>query len=77
MNLTEGGMKTMKKNIGKTDRIFRVVVGCVLIVGGIVVTGTAGMVMAAIGLIPLLTGLVGNCPAYSIFGIKTCKTRNH
>lgn len=63
----------MKCNIGKTDRKLRVVVGSVLIITGIVVSGTAGMIMAGVGLIPLLTGLAGNCPAYSIFNIKTCK----
>jgi len=26
-----------------------------------------------VGLVPLLTGLVGNCPLYTILGIKTCK----
>ncbi|MGB1023509.1 MAG: YgaP family membrane protein [Paracoccaceae bacterium] len=26
-----------------------------------------------VGLVPLLTGLVGNCPLYAILGIKTCK----
>nr|WP_293967284.1 DUF2892 domain-containing protein [Sphingopyxis sp.] len=25
-----------------------------------------------IGLIPLVTGLVGRCPAYSIFGMNSC-----
>ena len=66
----------MKHNIGKNDRTLRVVVGCALIVCGVMVTGTAGIIMAAVGLIPLGTGLTGNCPAYSIFGINTCQTKN-
>ncbi len=65
----------MKHNIGNKDRVLRVVVGCALIAGGIVVAGTAGMIMAGIGLIPLGTGLVGNCPAYSIFKINTCNIK--
>ncbi len=65
----------MKHNIGKSDRILRVVVGCVLITGGVVIAGTAGMIMAAIGLIPLGTGLMGNCPVYSIFNVNTCKNK--
>lgn len=65
----------MKNNIGKTDRTLRVVIGCALIAGGVVVPGTAGLTMAIIGLIPLLTGLLGNCPIYSIFNINTCKTK--
>jgi hypothetical protein len=28
-----------------------------------------------IGVVPLLTGLTGNCPIYSVFGISTCPTR--
>jgi hypothetical protein len=27
-----------------------------------------------IGLVPLLTGIVGNCPLYSLLGIDTCRT---
>jgi uncharacterized membrane protein len=65
----------MKHNINKTERIIRVVVGSALIIGGIVVSGTAGIVMAGIGLIPIATGLIGNCPVYSIFNINTCKTQ--
>ena len=65
----------MKHNIGKNDRTLRVVVGCALIVCGVMVSGTVGIIMAAVGLIPLGTGLAGNCPAYSIFGIDTCKTK--
>ncbi len=64
----------MKSNIGKSDRILRVIFGSVLIIAGIVISGTAGIVMASVGLIPLVTGLVGNCPAYSIFNVSTCKT---
>ena len=65
----------MKKNIGKLDRYLRVVIGCALIAGGVVVPGTTGLIMATIGLVPLLTGLVGNCPAYSIFRIDTCSKK--
>lgn len=66
----------MKRNIGKNDRILRGVAGCALILGGLALSGTGGMVLAGFGLIPLATGLAGNCPAYSIFRIDTCKPRN-
>jgi DUF2892 family protein len=65
----------MKCNIGKKERIFRVVIGCALMIGGFALSGTAGMIMAGFGLIPLGTGLVGNCPAYTILKINTCKTQ--
>ncbi len=28
-----------------------------------------------IGIVPLVTGLVGNCPVYSLLGIRTCPIR--
>lgn len=66
----------MKNNIGKNERIVRVILGSVLMIGGFAVSGTVGIIMAVIGLIPFSTGLTGNCPAYSIFKISTCKTKN-
>ena len=59
----------MKVNEGTIDRVLRVAVGLVLI--GLAVAGTVG-VWGYIGVVPLLTGLVGMCPAYAIFGISTC-----
>jgi hypothetical protein len=59
----------MKVNEGTIDRVLRVLVGLVLI--GLTISGTVG-VWGWIGVVPLLTGLVGICPAYSIFGLSTC-----
>ena len=61
----------MNKNVGGIDRILRIVVGLVLI--ALAVTDTVG-VWGYIGVVPLLTGLIGWCPAYLPLGIKTCKT---
>jgi hypothetical protein len=62
----------MRVNEGILDRAIRVVVAAVLIGIGLgVVGGIAGIVMAAIGAIPLLTGLSGFCPLYVPFGIDT------
>jgi hypothetical protein len=57
------------------DRILRVVVGVVLLYLGWsgMVGGTAGAVIKWLGFLPLLTGLVGWCPAYSLFRLKTKK----
>lgn len=63
----------MKCNVGKTDRILRVIVGGLLIGAGFYTGGTAGWVMGIVGLIPLFTGMVGYCPAYSLFKIDSCK----
>lgn len=62
----------MKVNEGTIDRVLRVAVGVVLI--ALAAAGTAG-VWGYIGVVPLLTGLVGFCPAYSIFGISTCSMK--
>jgi len=62
----------MQANVGNVDRILRIVVGLVLI--GLAATGRIG-VWGWIGLLPLLTGIVRVCPAYSILGVKTCSTQ--
>jgi hypothetical protein len=60
------------KNEGTVDRALRVVAGvALLVIGFAVVGGTAGTIMGIVGLVPLLTGLVGWCPLYSVFGIRT------
>jgi len=61
----------MKCNVGGVDRVLRVVVGIGLLSLVFVGPQTA---WGWIGAVPLLTGLLGYCPAYLPFGIKTCKT---
>ncbi|MBT5470008.1 MAG: DUF2892 domain-containing protein [Nitrospina sp.] len=63
-------------NVGLTDRALRVVAGIVLIGYGTYLAGTTGIVMGAVGLIPLITGLIGKCPAYSLLKINTCDTKH-
>lgn len=62
----------MKINEHIIDRVLRVVVGLVLIT--LAATGTVG-VWGWIGVLPLVTGAVGFCPAYAIFGVSTCATK--
>lgn len=62
----------MARNEGTLDRALRVIVGLVLI--ALVFVGPQTP-WGWIGLVPLLTGLVGMCPLYSILGINTCKVR--
>ena len=59
----------MKINEGGIDRIVRIVAGLVLI--GLAYTGTVGM-WGYIGVVPLATGLIGWCPAYTMLGMNTC-----
>ncbi|KAI3597545.1 putative membrane protein (plasmid) [Cupriavidus necator H850] len=61
----------MQANVGTIDRILRIVIGLVLI--GLAATGGIGA-WGWIGVLPLLTGIVRICPAYSILGVKTCST---
>lgn len=60
----------LNKNVGGIDRILRILVGLALI--GSAVAGVLGP-WAYIGAVPLATGVVGWCPAYLPFGLKTCK----
>ena len=57
-----------KQNIGKLDRIIRVIVGALLV--GNVFIGLQ-TVVGWIGLILIVTGLFGTCPVYSLLGINT------
>jgi len=61
----------MKSNVGTIDRAARIILGLILISLAFIGPQTP---WGWIGLIPLTTALIGWCPAYSIFGIKTCKT---
>ncbi|MEQ8964683.1 MAG: DUF2892 domain-containing protein [Azospirillaceae bacterium] len=57
-------------NEGTIDRALRIVVGLVLIALVFVGPRTA---WGWIGLVPLVTGLVGFCPAYRLLGLRTCR----
>lgn len=59
----------MARNEGSIDRSLRIFLGIFLI--GLAVSGVSAL--GWIGVVPLLTGLVGTCPLYSIFRINTCK----
>ena len=59
------------KTLGTLDRIFRIVLGTGMITFGIINLGTLGIVLLVVGFVPLVTGLVGNCPLYSVGKINT------
>jgi hypothetical protein len=60
----------MKCNIGHTDRVLRMTVGVTLMgLAGFETVGAWGW----IGVIPMVTGMTGNCPAYGLLGINTAK----
>jgi hypothetical protein len=68
----------MKKNMGNTDRIIRIIVAAAI--AGLffanVITGTVGIILLVLAGIFVLTSLVSFCPIYTIVGINTCPTKS-
>ncbi len=60
----------MLTNVGSIDRAVRVILGIGLIAMVFVGPQTP---WGWVGLVPLATALIGYCPAYQIFGIRTCR----
>jgi hypothetical protein len=67
----EAGLKEiqMKKNIHSVERVVRILLGIALI--SLAFVGPANQ-WFLLGAVPLLTGLVGWCPPYSLLGVNTC-----
>jgi len=64
----------MAVNEGALDRTLRIVVGLLLIGVALGLFGPSYQsVWGWIGIVPLVTGLVGRCAIYSLFGINTCR----
>lgn len=59
----------MQCNVGKTDRALRIIVGLAIIGAGVALQSPWG----AVGAVPLFTGLVRWCPAYTLLRISTRK----
>ena len=60
------------KNEGTVARVLRVLAGAAVV--SLVFVGPETP-WGWIGLVPLVTGLVGNCPVYSLLGISTCPVK--
>jgi len=56
-------------NEGTIDRTIRIVLGLALL--SLTVAGPRSL-LGLVGLVPLLTGVVGFCPVYRLLGINTC-----
>jgi hypothetical protein len=61
--------KLLKRNEGSADRVVRVSLGLALL--SLVFVGPQTL-WGLVGVVPLLTGLIGSCPLYSLFGWSTC-----
>ena len=64
----------MKKNMGATDRVIRILIAAVIayLFYTNVITGVLAIVLLVIAGIFVLTSFVSFCPIYSIFGYRTC-----
>lgn len=69
----------MTSNVGTVDRVLRITVGIAAIAFALFATQIPALkpyaayaVFGWIGLVPLLTALIGWCPAYSLIGVRTC-----
>lgn len=61
-----------QRNIGNTERVVRIVAG--LAITALAFVGPQSP-WAYLGLVPVLTGLLGWCPPYAMLGINTCKKK--
>ena len=64
--------KLLPKNEHPAERAIRVVIGLALL--SLVFVGPKTL-WGLIGIVPIITGLLGSCPAYTILGISTCPTK--
>jgi hypothetical protein len=60
-------------NVGGIDRILRIVIGAALLIAYAVLPNASWLLL--IGVVPLASGLFSTCPAYRLFGISTCPTK--
>lgn len=68
----------MKKNVGTTDQIVRVIIAAVAV--GLIITktltGTWAIVAGIVGAAMLLTAVSGFCGLYKVFGMSTCPKKS-
>jgi sulfite exporter TauE/SafE len=67
----------MITNVGTIDRILRVIAGVALIAFalGYIFPATGWNWIGWIGAVPILSAVLGTCPAYSIMGLSTCPAK--
>ncbi len=63
--------ETMEKNVGKIDKVIRILIALVIAGVGIYYKSWWGL----LAIVPLATALVGTCGLYSLLGINTCSTK--
>jgi uncharacterized membrane protein len=65
----------MKKNVGRTDRIIRIVLGAILLIKVLVLFSATFLtwLLIIIGIYLVITGILGFCPLYLLFKTNTNK----
>ncbi|TSE06533.1 YgaP family membrane protein [Aquimarina algiphila] len=68
----------MRKNLGKIDAIIRIILGVVLayLFYNNFISDTLGIVLLSVSGVLVITGFMGWCPLYKLFGITSCKVKN-
>lgn len=63
----------MTRNIGSIDRMLRIIAGLALLAfAAFGWPATSFNWVGWIGVVPLVTAFLGNCPAYALIGVNTC-----
>jgi len=62
-------------NESPSDRALRITAGGALLVGAGMLTGTAQVLLVIVSLALLITGILGFCGLYSLFGVSTCPVK--
>ncbi len=65
----------MQRNVGTLDRTVRVILGLGLLSLFAILAPPLHW-LGLVGLVPLATAAMGNCPLYSIIGVSTCPTKS-
>ncbi|MGB8818416.1 MAG: DUF2892 domain-containing protein [Rhizobiaceae bacterium] len=64
-----------KTNEGTVDRAVRIIAGVALLAMFFLYPDASWRYWTLLGIVPLVTGLAGTCPVYSMLGMSTCAVR--
>jgi len=67
----------MKKNMGNTDRILRILIAAIVVALFLdnIVTGALAVTLLVLAGIFLVTSAIGFCPLYTLLGVSTCRKK--
>jgi hypothetical protein len=71
----ETEVQMFKTNVGSVDRAIRFIVGLALLAAFFLYPDASWRYWTLIGIVPLVTALMGSCPLYSMLGMSTCPVK--